>query len=78
MTFEELKEKAKELGAIVSDSVYATWWIIYKGVKFQWNGEVLVKYSYYDTGYLEDFEDEKSIASDRTIDQMWKIMEALQ
>jgi len=77
MTWEELKEKAKEIGGVLSESSFGTWYIKYKDLKFYWDGGITVDYSYYDSGDDENYSDSEVITSNRTPDQMWQIMEAL-
>lgn len=65
MTWEELKQKAKELGAeVYSDVIY------YSNLVFWVFGEV-------ETQVKTFSEENKTIAKDRTPEQMWQIMEAL-
>lgn len=78
MTWEELCEKAKEMGAVISESEFGTWDIKYKELTFSWCGTISTQYSYYDPEYAEDFQDDKIIAEERNADQMYQIMQALQ
>lgn len=66
MTWEELKYKAKGLGAeVYSDVIY------YSNLVFWVFGEV-------ETQVKTFSEENKTIAKDRTPEQMWQIMEVLE
>ncbi len=78
MDWNQLKEEAKKMGAKIIESAVGTWCIEYKELTFFWDGTISTEYSYYDTNYGEDFEDDKIIAEERNADQMLAIMKALQ
>ena len=65
MTLEEFKKKAKEIG-----------WYVFDTPTEKWSEKIGNKWCFVDDGTVK-YED-RVVASDRTIDQMWKIMEALQ
>ena len=63
MTWEELCEKAKDMGAkIVDDNPYRPEKIVFETISFYKNGRMIM---------------EECLVSDRTPDQMYQIMEAL-
>ena len=78
MTWEELKQEAKKMGAVISESEFGTWNIKYKELTFSWGGTISTEYSYYDSEYDENYQDDKTIAEGRNADQMLAIMKALQ
>jgi hypothetical protein len=78
MTWEELKQEAKKMGALISESELGTWDIKYKELTFSWCGTISTQYSYYDSEYDENYQDDKIIAEERNADQMFAIMKALQ
>ena len=71
MTWEELREEAKKMGADVYDrgSVY------FSHLKFDEDGGIYVDPAHYD---WEKLDDGICISSDRTPDEMLAIMKALQ
>ena len=78
MTWDELKEEAKKMGAEIRESEFGTWDIKYKELTFSWGGTISTQYSYYDSEYDENYQDDKIIAEERNADQMLAIMKALQ
>lgn len=74
MTWEELKEKAKEMGAKIYISPYGDGYerIDYKNTMFNIKGDVVVEDRFFDMDVIAD------LAEKRTPDQMFAIMKALQ
>jgi hypothetical protein len=74
MTWEELCEKAKEMGAAmwVSGKTFGIFDLL-----FCEDGDIYVETSYYDKKYGKWINSKKIVVVDRTPDQMYQIMEAL-
>ena len=71
MTWEELKEKAKEMGADVFDNGG----IYFGHLRFEEDGTIYVDPAHYD---WEELGETITIASDRTYDEMLMIMRGLE
>lgn len=71
MTWEELKEKAKEMGACVFDNGG----IYFGHLQFEEDGGIYVDPACYD---WEELDESITIASDRTYDEMLMIMRGLE
>lgn len=74
MTWKELKEKAKKMGAAMwaNSKTFSIF-----GFLFYENGDICIKTSYWDNKHHKWIDSEKIVAIDRTYDQMNQIMEAL-
>ena len=79
LSWKELKEEAKKMGAwIEEDFVFNEGIIHYKKMKFYKNGGIVRKHEYYDQYTDEMVGDDVDIADERTPEQMLMIMRGLE